>query len=887
MALPPITQHDRRTTVAELRSGFDPRLLGVPLDPVALRWRVESDDPDARQLGAQLRLRTDGGDWIERAPFAGEASIDVLDAPLAPREMRDYAVRVATPAGWSEWSAPLRVEGGHGPEGLGADVVDIPSEIGGPVPVFRREFDVPFVVRRARLRISALGVYAARINGAAASDEVLAPGWTSYQERILVDTLDVTALLVPGRNAISIAVADGWYRGRFGFAGRTAIYGDRIGPVARLELEGDDGRTLAVATDDDWRGGFGAVRAASLYDGTRIDLALAADASITGFDDREWMPVSIVPVQPARFRPRGVAPVRAVAELPMTAAPRGTATALDAGQNISGWVRLVVDGRAGDVVTVRHAEVLEPDGALHTAALRTARATDEYVLDRDGRVELEPVFTFHGFRHAEVTGAEVIDAVAVAISSDLARRGRFSSSHATLDRFHENVVWSQRDNFVSVPTDCPQRDERLGWTGDAQAFAPTANTLFDTESFWASWLRDLEIDQTDEGGVASVVPNIIFPGDMQMAVPDTDTMGRAAWADAAAIVPLAVYDSFGGDRVLAAQLRSMRRWVDHLRRRAGQQVLLPEEPFQYGDWLDPDAPADRPWDAKVPARYVANAYYVRSARLLARAERRLGEDAAASEHEALADRVAGAVWAEWGGIAADTQTGAALALEFDLAPDAERGRIADALAANVRAERGRIATGFVGTSLVLFALSRTGHIAEAYEMLLRRDAPSWLYQVDRGATTVWERWDAIKLDGSIHSGDLDSGDDGGMISFNHYAYGAMVDWVYRNVAGLEPVEPGYRTVRVGPRPASALRAARAEIDTAYGPLAIDWRLDDDGCLDAELTVPFGVTAELDLPTTVDSVVTVDGEQAPGALRHGIHRISVTAPAVIAVDAPAS
>ena len=762
-------------------------------------------------------------------------------------------------------------------------MIGIPSEIDGPVPLLRREFTLPAAPASARLRLSALGLVDAWINGVRASDALLTPGWTSYQERILIDTLDVTSLLHEGENVIVLAVGEGWYRGSFGFARRTAIYGDRIGAIAQLEIDGE----VALVTDTSWSGGFGAVRSAGIYDGTVTDLRLAADIHAPGFAADGWVAAEIVDADPALFEPRIAAPVRVVAELPMRAYAHGETTQLDAGQNIAGWVRLTVRGRAGDTVTIRHAEVLEPSGNLHTAALRSAKATDVYTLDRDGEHTLEPAFTFHGFRYADVVGAEVVSADAISISSDLAPRSAFRSSHEALDQFHSNVFWSQRDNFVSVPTDCPQRDERLGWTGDAQAFSATASTLMDSEAFWASWLRDLEIDQTDEGGVASVVPDIIRPVDMLMGGVQTENMGRAGWADAATIVPLAVYESYGSDEILTRQLDSMRRWVEHLRRRAGAGVVLPTEPFQYGDWLDPDAPGERPWEAKVSSDFVANAFYVRSARLLAKAERLVGDADRGAEYDALADRVAAATFEKWGDEAVTTQTGAALSLEFDLAPLDRRDAIAAGLAEDVRRENGRIATGFLGTPLVLFALSNHGYLDEAYLMLLRRDAPSWLYQVDRGATTVWERWDAILPDGSIHSGAMDAQpseevdrEEGSMLSFNHYAYGAMIDWVYRTVAGLAPDlgDPGYRTVHVAPRPAEGLDRAAASIETRLGRLAIDWHI-DDGVFDATLDVPFGARALLDLPVTDESTVTVDGAPASSELAHGTHRIRVTAPAV--------
>ncbi|GAA5087385.1 glycoside hydrolase family 78 protein [Microbacterium yannicii] len=884
-ALPLSDAVDATTRVAEVRTQHGPGLLGVPRTGLRINWRAESEDLDARILGYQLAWGEEGSSLVVQEPVASTRTVGVaIPGSLAPRERRAFAVRVATATGWTPWSEPLVVEVGvEGPD-LEASVIGADTPADGPIPLLRTEFTLDRAPGSARLRLSALGLVDAWINGTRASDALLTPGWTSYQERILIDTIDVTTLLREGANVIVLAVADGWYRGSFGFARRQAIYGDRTGALAQLEADGE----IIAKTDASWQAGFGALRSASIYDGTVTDLRLHDPAMHEpGFTDAAWVAASVIDVDPARFEPRSAPPVRVVAELPMEAARHDGRTRLDSGQNVSGWVRLTVRGRAGDVVTVRHAEVLEPSGDLHVKALRSAKATDVYTLDRDGEHTLEPAFTFHGFRYADVAGAEVVSATAVAISSDLPRRSTFSSSHEALDRFHSNVFWSQRDNFVSVPTDCPQRDERLGWTGDAQAFAATANTLMDTESFWLSWLRDLEIDQTDEGGVPAVVPDIIRPQDMLMGGVPTENMGRAGWADAATIVPLAVYESYGSDEVLRRQRDSMRRWVDHLTRRAGDGVVLPTGDFQFGDWLDPDAPGERPWEAKVSSDFVSNAFYAHSARLLARAERILADASTADGYDALADRVGAATFERWGEQAVLTQSGAAIALEFGLAPTARRSEIADGLAENVRRENGRIATGFLGTPLVLFALSRSGHLDEAYLMLLRREAPSWLYQVDRGATTVWERWDAILPDGSIHSGAMDalptedaSEAETGMLSFNHYAYGAMIDWVYRTVAGLAPDadDPGYRTVHVAPRPAAGLDHASASIDTPQGRLAIDWRVEGD-VFEATLEVPFGARALLDLPTTAASTATVGGAPVPAELRHGTHRIVVTAPAV--------
>ena len=425
--------------------------------------------------------------------------------------------------------------------------------------------------------------------------------------------------------------------------------------------------------------------------------------------------------------------------------------AVDFGQNIAGWVRVVVRGRAGDTVVVRHAEVLEEDGALHVAALRSARATDTYILDRDGEHVLEPAFTFHGFQYADVTGAEVSRRPGSRSARHAACARRFSSSEPALDKLHENVAWSQRDNFVSVPTDCPQRDERLGWTGDAQAFAATASTLFDSEAFWRSWLVDLEIDQDADGSVAAVVPNIIVDADFD-ATGDSQIMGRAGWADAATIVPWAVYESTGSDEALVQQLDSMRRWVDHLERRAGAADCC-RASSSSATGSTPMRPATgpgRPRSRATSSRTRSSAG--------ARGSSRAPSDSWATPTVLiapmrLADRVATASWARWGEHAASTQSGCALAIEFAIAPAEQIARARRrARRARPRAERAASRPDSSARRWCFPRSTRTGHLDEAYAMLLRREAPSWLYQVDRGATTVWERWDALRPDGSIHPG---------------------------------------------------------------------------------------------------------------------------------------
>jgi alpha-L-rhamnosidase len=590
--------------VQRLRSQLPDGVLAFGAEQPRLSWQVSASHPELVQLGYEIEASESPGfesvlATTDQRDGDAQVAVPAPGGPLRSREVRHYRVRVRDVSGWSGWSDGLRIEAGLlEPGAWSARAITIPDDPGSdrqsPSPVLRREFDVAAPIASARLHVTAFGVHQVSLNGRLVSDDLLAPGWTSYGQRMLADTYDVTRLLTAGRNAIGAVLGDGWYRGRLGWdaADDRCRYGRELGLVAQLEIECVDGTRLVVSSDRGWRASTAEIRAADFYDGSTIDLRVVQPGwDAPGFDDSSWIAATSVPFDPSLIEPRSAPPVRRIAVLPVRITRAGEACwRLDGGQNISGWVRLTVRGVRDDRVVVRHAEVLEPDGGLHTRSLRSAKATDEYILAGDDAVVLEPAFTFHGFRYAEVeTSADVLDAQFIAISSDTAPRASFECSDADLTRFHENVVWSQRDNFVSIPTDCPQRDERLGWTGDAQAFAATGSTLFDSAAFWMSWLRDLELDQDSELGVPSVVPDVVLSGELRF--------GRAGWADAATIVPWAVYESYGDPAVLERQFASMRGWVDSLSRRRGPDGLLVPG-TQFGDWLDPDAPVARPWEAK-------------------------------------------------------------------------------------------------------------------------------------------------------------------------------------------------------------------------------------------------------------------------------------------------
>lgn len=819
---------------------------GIGTGRPRLSWTTLTDAENWLQTAYEIELSAADGVSAVTRQSADSVLVPWPFEPLAARGRACVRVRVTGSDGEvSAWSEPAVVEVGLlSPEDWSAVFVtpdwDEDAQTDQPAPLLRHEFELRGPVRSARLYATALGVYEAEINGGRIGDQVLAPGWTAYDKRLRYQTYDVTAQLRPGRNALGATLGDGWFRGRIGFDGKTrAVYGDRLAFLAQLEVEYADGTIDRVTTDGSWRAATGPIVSSSLYDGEAYDARLERSGwSEPGHDISGWSGVRLLERDQGTLVAPDGPPVRRTEEITpveITTSPSGR-TVVDFGQNIVGRLRLTVSGEAGRTVTLRHAEVLEY-GELCTRPLRTAAATDIYTLRGEGTEVFEPRFTFHGFRYAEITGQpEGFDpatgVTAVVVHSDLMRTGHFTSSDELVNRLHENVVWGMRGNFLDVPTDCPQRDERLGWTGDIQVFSPTASFLYDSAGFLGSWLADLAAEQGENGIVPFVVPKVV-PG------ADTPT---AAWGDAATVVPWVLYERYGDSGILAAQYESMRGWVDHVASLAGENRLW-DSGFQFGDWLDPTAPAGRPDAAATPGELVATAYFFRSADIVARTARVLGRTGDAERYRALADEVRAAFRAEYvtgtGRMMSDAPTAYALALCFDLlASDAQCVRAGDRLAQLVRGNGYKIATGFVGTPLVCDALTRTGHSDTAYRLLLQQECPSWLYPVTMGATTIWERWDSLLPDGTVNPS--------GMTSFNHYALGAVADWLHRTVAGLAPAEPGYRRLRIEPRPGGGLAHAGVTLRTPYGEAEVSWSL-ADAELTVEALVPPGTTAEVLLP----------------------------------------
>ncbi len=858
--------------------------LGIGSAQPRISWLIATELDGWWQSGYEIEAHSsDGAIYGQTGQIHADQSVLVAwpFAPLTSRQSLLVRVRVwGNDQQVSDWSQSFPLEVGllNASDWSARFVTptwDEDTSIMQPGPLLRREFSIRTDLAKARLYITALGVYEAQINGRVVGDHVLDPGWTSYDHRLRYQIFDVTRLLHDGQNVLGAMLGDGWYRGRLGFGGgQRNNYGDRLALLAQLELTYADGSSERLISDDSWKAASGPILTNDIYDGETYDARLERDGWATAeYDDSHWQSVRLLDRDLTRLVAPNGPPVRRIEEIApvaITKSPSGR-TIIDFGQNLVGWLRIRVQGRIGQTITLRHAEVLE-HGELGTRPLRHAAATDRYILKGSAIETWEPRFTFHGFRYAEIQGwpgeLRTDDVRAIVCHSDMQRTGWFECSDPLINRLHENIVWSMRGNFFDIPTDCPQRDERLGWTGDIQVFAPTACFLYDTAGFLESWLADLAAEQQAADGIVPVVvPNVLgnpFPA--------------AAWGDAAAVVPWVLYQRYGDTHILETQFDSMRSWVDTLAGLAGESLLW-NQGFQFGDWLDPTAAPERPWDAKADRPLVATAYFARSAELVGQAAGILGKTEQQATYSALAAAIRAAFAREYitpsGRMLSDATTAYALALEFGLLPDADqRQRAAQRLVELVRASGYHINTGFVGTPLICDALCNAAAYQSAYLLLLQRECPSWLYPVTMGATTIWERWDSMLPDGSINPGE--------MTSFNHYALGAVADWLHRTVAGLAPAEPGYRRMAIQPRPGGGLTYAKARHHTPYGMAECAWQI-TDGTITVNVIIPANTSAVVRLPGTDEPPI----EIASGSHRWSYHYQNPDTRPPLTLDQPIS
>jgi alpha-L-rhamnosidase len=861
-AVPPVS-------VANLRCEYKVDPLGIDVKEPRLSWQLRSEARGGVQSAYRVQVRRDGRKLWDTGRVASDRSVQVPYAGPTLESSRRYTwrVRVWDASGRaSAWSAPASWEMGLlRPEDWKARWIEAAAnedtKASQPAPMLRGTFTVKGKVRSARVYVTSLGLYALEINGRRVGDQLFTPGWTSYKKRLQYQTSDITALLRSGPNAMGATLGDGWYRGYLAWRDRRNVFGDRLALLGQLRIEYEGGRVETAGTDGTWKSATGPIRMSDIYMGETYDARLERPGwSAPGYDDKDWVPVRVVePQKRALIAPAGP-PVRKIEEIrpvKILKTPSGE-TVFDMGQNMVGHVRLKVRGSAGTSVTLRHAEVLDKAGNFYTANLRAAKQQVTYVLKGGADEVYEPHFTFQGFRYVAVQGwpgEPTLDGLlGVVVHSDMPVTGQFTTSNPMLNQLQHNIRWGQKGNFVDVPTDCPQRDERLGWTGDAQVFSRTAAFNMDVAGFFTKWLGDVAADQNSKGSVPYVVPDVLSHGDQFSG-------GSAAWADAATIIPWNMYLSYGDTRLLERQYPSMKAWVEYMRHEAGDKNLWTTG-FHYGDWLAFATTASDYPGATTGKDLIATAMYAHSTDLVQRAAVVLGKKEDAAEYAALLPKIKEAFRHEFvtasGRVGENTQTAYALALHFDLLPEELRAEAARRLAAEVKT-RGHLTTGFVGTPYLCHVLSRYGYTDVAYRLLNRQEYPSWLYPVKQGATTIWERWDGLKPDGSFQ--------DARMNSFNHYAYGAIGEWMYRVVAGLEldPQEPGYKHVLVQPQPGGGLTSAEARLQTLYGEAASGWAV-ADGRATVSATVPPNTHGTVRLPAAALAGVTESGiavASAPG------------------------
>ena len=851
--------------------------LGLHVTAPRLSWRL----PAGSVAQTAYRIRTDNG-W-DSGPVAGDQTLLVPYAgpPLRSRERVTWRVKVWTETGdssvgESDWSAPAWFELGL------LDATDWQAEWVEPAEesdrppgerpavLLRTTFVVDRPITAARLYATAHGVYEAFLNGGRVGDAELTPGFTQYDARLQVQAYDVGAGVQVGANTLGVVLSDGWFRGQIGITRAADQWGSRTAFLGQLELTHPDGTTTVVGTGSAWRSSLGHVVAADLIAGERWDLRrLPRGWGAADFDDRDWTPVAVKPHGYAGLVNSPAPPVRRIQELtPVSVTRLDTGRQLvDLGQNINGWVRLSRLGPAGTTTRLVHGEWLDASGDLTTEHLRPAvpflpeplpaGQVDEVISAGVPGEAFEPSRTTHGFQYVRIEGhpddLTPADVTGVVVHSDLRRTGWFSCSDERLDRLHEAAVWSLRDNVCDIPTDCPHR-ERAGWVGDWQLYLPTAAFLYDVAGFSTKWLRDVAADQWPDGSIANLSPAARAEG---RESPIAFLNGSAGWEDAVALVPWELYRAYADPGILAELWPTMVAWMDKRERTArterhpdrvarrpvpaDHEAYLLDAGFHWGEWLVPGEDlSDFGAFVRADKGDVATAYFARSADVMSRIAALLGRTEAASRYAELAGRVRTAWRCEYvdaeGRLAPDTQANHVRALAFGLVPDAQRPAVAARLVELIRAAGTRLGTGFLATPYLLPVLADTGHLDVAYELLRSDREPSWLTMVDRGATTVWERWNGVSADGVPTE------------SLNHYSKGAVISFLHRYVAGIELVngEPGYRRFRVQPRPGGGLTRAKATHDAPYGRIEAEWRIEDEQ-FELSVTVPPGTSAEVVLP----------------------------------------
>ena len=868
---------------SELRCEYLINPLAIDTREPRLSWQIGSNTRGARQTAYQIivattvaNLTANKGDLWDTGKVASNETIQIAyrGKPLQSRQQCSWKVRVwdqnDKPSSWSKparWSMGLMEPADWSAKWVGDK---LPSVENVSATMLRREFKLSSEAKRAIVYASALGVYELHINGQRVGDQLLAPEFTDYHTRTQCQAYDVTALLRPGSNAIGAVLGDGWYAGSVGLAQmalkkKRNIYGDHPRFIAQLEVELADGKKERVATDESWRTSReGPIRSSDILDGEAYDARREMPGwDAPAFDDKAWQAAdaasnvrTILVAQPNE-------PIRVSREInPISVnEPKPGVYVFDMGQNMVGWCRLKAQGAAGTTVTIRHAEMLNDDGTIYTDNLRAAKQVDTYTMrgiERPGGVEtFEPHFTYHGFRYVEVTGLQTKprpDAITGRVfHSAMAEAGSFECSDTTLNKLWQNILWTQRGNMLGIPTDCPQRDERLGWMGDIQIFVGTGIFNMDMAAFFTKWMRDVRDAQAEDGRFADFSPHPFGKDKIFTGVP--------GWGDAGIVVPWRVWQQYGDKRMLAESLESGKRWVEFIRSNNPNLLWKNKRGNDYGDWLNSDTLIYEGFPNKggqVPKEIFATMMFAYAADLVSRMAQVLGKDDEAKKHKQLFEDIKGAFnkayVAEDGRIQGDTQAGYAIALHFDLLPEKLRPAAVKYMLEGIDRYKGHMSTGFHSTYRMMLELTGSGHNDVAYKLINNHTFPSWGYSIENGATTIWERWDGyVKGRGFQNKG---------MNSFNHYAIGAVGEWMYRVILGInnDDAHPAYEHFVIRPYPGGGLNWAKGSYDSIRGKIESGWSL-AAGKVRLDVRIPANTTATVYVPAKDATSVMESGNPA--------------------------
>ena len=868
-ALIVFTSFSQSLVISDLTSEYKNNPIGIDITNPRLAWKITSNVRNVMQTAYQIKVGMNQDDFSNDSKLVWNSGkvesdqsthVDYNGKKLESGKRYYWQVKVwdnhGNSSDWSQmkfWEMGLLNTGDWHANWIQPDIIEDEKK-SKPSPYLRNEFKLKGDIKKARVYISSFGLYEAEINGKKVGDQLFTPGWTSYGKRLQYQTYDVTDLLQKGKNAIGIVLGDGWYRGNLGWSDRNNVYGESLALIVQMDITYTNGKVERIISDESWSSTTGPIIMSDIYNGEVFDSRLEMPGwSTVGFNDKDWSgskeverskDVLVAPIGP---------PVRKIMEIKpisIIKTPNGE-TVVDMGQNMVGWIRLKTQGPAGTVVTLKHAEVLDKYGNFYIENLRSAKQMIQYTLKGSGEEVYEPNFTFQGFRYVKVEGfpgeLSLENLTGVVIHSDFDMSGSFSCSNPLLNQLQHNIQWGQRGNFLDVPTDCPQRDERMGWTGDAQVFSRAASFNADVAAFYTKWLKDVEADQFDNGGIPWVIPNVL----------GKNAGNSAGWADAGTIIPWNMYLVYGDKRILEEQYSSMANWVGFMTTVAGEDHLW-NTGSHFGDWLFYRPNDDNSGMSAVTDKYlIAQSFYIHSTEILLKSAKILGKKEDIEKYGTLLQKIKEAYLKEYvtpsGRLVSGTQTAYVLALEFDLLPEDLRKQAAERLVKNIKLYNNHITTGFLGTPYLCDVLTEYGYVDVAYTLLLQESYPSWLYPVKMGATTIWERWDGIKQDSTFQTPNMNS--------FNHYAYGAIGDWMYKNIAGIDLSEkdPGYKKILIKPTPGGEITNAEGKYESIYGTIKSAWEV-KGGKILIDVSIPGNTEAKIILPHANLSEVTESGNK---------------------------